>query len=53
MIRMKSILREDGLVRGVHGTERADPNIRMLLGGLDDLVQNGDICCALSVAATL
>ena len=25
----------------------------MLLGGLNDLVQNGDICCALSVAATL
>lgn len=51
MIRMKSILREDGLVRGVHGAERANSDIRMLFGEFDDLVQYGDICCALSVAA--
>ena len=51
MIRMKSILREDGLVRGVHGAERANADIRMLFGEFDDLVQYDDICCALSVAA--
>ena len=38
MIRMESILRESGLVRGVHGAERADSDIRMPLSGLNDLV---------------
>ena len=32
------MLREDGFVRRVHGAERADSDIGMLLGGLDDLV---------------
>ena len=38
MIRMESILRENGLVRGVHGAERTDSDIRMLFSGLNDLV---------------
>ena len=53
MVRMKSMLREDGFVRRVHGTERAESDIGMLLSGLDDLVQDGDIYCALSTTAPL
>lgn len=50
MIRLQSILWKDLFISREDGAEGLGLDVGILFGRLDDLVQNGDICEALSVA---